>query len=365
MTFNSFVRLFFLIVLSGFLAYLGDLLGYRLGKKRLSLFSLRPKITAQLIAVVTGIMIMVFTLMFAAFISEDVRVALFNIDKLIDQQKELIGRNEELNKQNLDLRESSKLLQDSINDKIKKIQELEESVAQKKEGELAFSAGEVIGYRALNPAQPDQVLLEEFKKLVTQIVSMSKARGAIPREFQVIWNESQDQRDKLLEFCKKVAQDRSQLVVIVHCQQNVFKGEEMGKISFTVEKNQVVLAGDYLYSIKNFVIDGCNTREEISLFLRYFFNQLDGFLKDKGMVERTMINELDFYDTVNYIKRLGEKVQLYIYFKDDLYLYEQDLATKYKLVIEKLSDNKPEKVNRERSNSGNTAEVDTLEKGVQ
>lgn len=50
-----------LLTLCGFIAYIGDLLGRRLGKKRLSVFGLRPKHTAILLTVVTGVLIAAFT----------------------------------------------------------------------------------------------------------------------------------------------------------------------------------------------------------------------------------------------------------------------------------------------------------------
>jgi len=50
-----------LLALCGFIAYIGDLLGRRLGKKRLTIFGLRPKHTAILLTVVTGVLIAGFT----------------------------------------------------------------------------------------------------------------------------------------------------------------------------------------------------------------------------------------------------------------------------------------------------------------
>src|SRR5205823_2006214 len=50
-----------LLVLCGFIAYIGDLLGRRLGKKRLSIFGLRPKHTAILLTIVTGVLIATVT----------------------------------------------------------------------------------------------------------------------------------------------------------------------------------------------------------------------------------------------------------------------------------------------------------------
>ncbi len=46
-----------LVLVSGFIAYFGDLLGRRMGKKRLTLFGLRPRHTAIVVTTITGMII--------------------------------------------------------------------------------------------------------------------------------------------------------------------------------------------------------------------------------------------------------------------------------------------------------------------
>ena len=45
------------ILLSGLIAYLGDQIGMKVGKKRISVFGLRPKYTSIIITVFTGVLI--------------------------------------------------------------------------------------------------------------------------------------------------------------------------------------------------------------------------------------------------------------------------------------------------------------------
>src|SRR3712207_8674593 len=52
-----FRSILLLLALCGFIAYIGDLLGRRLGKQRLSVFGMRPKHTAILLTIVTGALI--------------------------------------------------------------------------------------------------------------------------------------------------------------------------------------------------------------------------------------------------------------------------------------------------------------------
>jgi uncharacterized protein (DUF3084 family) len=71
-----------LLALGGVLATLGDRLGSRVGKARLSLFNLRPRNTAVLITVLTGSLISAVSLGLMLAVSERLRVGLFELDAL-------------------------------------------------------------------------------------------------------------------------------------------------------------------------------------------------------------------------------------------------------------------------------------------
>ena len=71
-----------LLVLGGVLSNLGDRLGSRVGKARLSLFRLRPRSTAVLITVLTGSLISAISLGLMLLVSERLRTGLFELDQL-------------------------------------------------------------------------------------------------------------------------------------------------------------------------------------------------------------------------------------------------------------------------------------------
>ena len=70
------------LLLGGVLATIGDRLGSRIGKARLSLFQLRPRSTAVLITVLTGSLISALTLGLMLAVSEQLRIGLFQLDKI-------------------------------------------------------------------------------------------------------------------------------------------------------------------------------------------------------------------------------------------------------------------------------------------
>ncbi len=71
-----------LIVLGGIIAYLGDKVGMRVGRKRLSIFGLRPKHTSIVITVTTGVLIVAASLAMLSIASEEVRTALFRMQEI-------------------------------------------------------------------------------------------------------------------------------------------------------------------------------------------------------------------------------------------------------------------------------------------
>ena len=71
-----------LLVLGGVLSTLGDRLGSRVGKARLSLFGLRPRNTAVVITVLTGSLISAVSLGLMLMVSERLRRGLFELDRI-------------------------------------------------------------------------------------------------------------------------------------------------------------------------------------------------------------------------------------------------------------------------------------------
>ena len=64
-------------IVGGFIAYLADKLGSKIGKKKMSVFGLRPKHTALLLTVASGVMISILSVLTVSISSESARTALF------------------------------------------------------------------------------------------------------------------------------------------------------------------------------------------------------------------------------------------------------------------------------------------------
>ena len=79
---TGWVLLLSLLILGGVLSTLGDRLGSRVGKARLSLFGLRPRQTAVVITVLTGSLISALSLGLMLLVSRQLRVGLFELNDL-------------------------------------------------------------------------------------------------------------------------------------------------------------------------------------------------------------------------------------------------------------------------------------------
>ncbi|MGG6268562.1 DUF3084 domain-containing protein [Leptolyngbya sp. AN03gr2] len=89
------------LVLGGAIATIGDRLGTRVGKARLSLFNLRPKQTAVVVTILTGTLISASTLGILLLASKTFREMLLNFGRI---QTELRDRGRDLEKVSADLK---------------------------------------------------------------------------------------------------------------------------------------------------------------------------------------------------------------------------------------------------------------------
>ncbi len=112
--------IFALIVVSGLIAYLGDQIGMKIGKKRLSIFGIRPKYTSIIITILTGVFIATISITLLMIASEDVRMAVFDMQGLLIK----------LNHLNQQVMEKDSLLKHTTENYNNKVKEMEVEIAQ-------------------------------------------------------------------------------------------------------------------------------------------------------------------------------------------------------------------------------------------
>jgi uncharacterized protein (DUF3084 family) len=88
---SGYILIVAVLILGGIIATLGDRIGTRVGKARLSLFSLRPKNTAVLVTIITGIIISATTLGILLAASSQFRDMLLNFEVIQRRLKRTRG----------------------------------------------------------------------------------------------------------------------------------------------------------------------------------------------------------------------------------------------------------------------------------
>ena len=189
------IRLMFLLaVMGGIIAFIADKLGSKIGKKKLTVFGLRPHDTSVLLTVLSGVLISLFSVGILAVSSESARTALFGMEKL---QKELFrltaeksSAEEEYNKAMVSLKEKNA----AIAKLDKEIQRVNEDKATA-EGNLAAannSLNEVRGqYEAtqgalVNAKNEVQSLTEARNKLNEEIKGLKQETKALEQGLAVM-----------------------------------------------------------------------------------------------------------------------------------------------------------------------------------
>ncbi len=86
----------FIMIVAGAIAYVGDRVGHQVGRKRLTLFGIRPRYTSTIVAVGTGMLIAFIVTMVAILASQEVKTAFFKLNQINSQISELTSREKEL-----------------------------------------------------------------------------------------------------------------------------------------------------------------------------------------------------------------------------------------------------------------------------
>ncbi|HEY9886955.1 MAG TPA: DUF3084 domain-containing protein, partial [Candidatus Obscuribacterales bacterium] len=79
---TGYVLVLAVLILGGVIATLGDRIGMRVGKARLSLFRLRPRQTATLVSILTGSVISASTLALLFGVSQQLRTGVFELERI-------------------------------------------------------------------------------------------------------------------------------------------------------------------------------------------------------------------------------------------------------------------------------------------
>jgi uncharacterized protein (DUF3084 family) len=221
---SGFVLILAVLILGGVIATLGDRLGTRVGKARLSLFNLRPRRTATIVTILTGIVVSASTLVTLFAVSDPLRTGVFELDMIqrklrrsraeLNQTKDQKTQVErELNKVQKNLTETNQSLQTEIVERKAAITERKRAIAERaraqaevanKQTELSRTQHQLmtVSQQILNLRQDINHLQAERNQVLHQRDQDIKAKDTVILEREVSLRKLEARQDSLINEVK-------------------------------------------------------------------------------------------------------------------------------------------------------------------
>ena len=280
-----------LLILGGLLSTLGDLLGSRVGKARLSIFKLRPKRTAVFITVLTGSFISAVSLGLMLLVSRQLRVGLFELD---DLQNKLQQSRLEL----LPLQEERKKLERRITNGEKELKNLEKNLIALRRGDVVITSGQSLATTTFQFENIDQSK-KEIENLLQRanLYSFLRIRpGDTPNRRILLVRKDH------IERLENIISKGGDWVINIRSAGNVLKGENYVYGFPEVLQNRNIVKKDEVISSIDFNDDELS-RNAISRKIKLLLSSTLAEVKRRG----SLSSELQI--NANEINKLVERIQ--------------------------------------------------------
>jgi uncharacterized protein (DUF3084 family) len=351
----SFILVFTLIIISGLIAFIGDWVGLKIGKKRVTIFGLRPHHTAIVITVLSGILIAIITVTILAISSNDVRTALFGMEELkekltyLSREVELSNVQLSTTKENLkekttqlqEIEEKYQKLSEDIKNKTSQLEELliireglkEEKekldkeveelnatikalysgIAWIREGEVIFGSDEQIALTIIQGQRPIEEIKEDLIRFLNEASDKVLAMGAKKNErTNQVFIISQEEYEEVVQ---KIDDSDKEMIVRLLSSINVVKGEPI-VAHFNLLENKLIFKIDE--EIISEEIESSKVSSEVEKELLTFLRKVNILAVEKGIIPDPKtsfvgtVSAVNLYDTVKTIVESGTKMKISI-----------------------------------------------------
>ncbi len=332
MDWGSWLLIISIIILAGAIAYLGDILGRRIGKRKLSLFKLRPRYTAILVSVITGVLIAAVTLLILSIASQDVRTALFGMKELKAQITQLEGREKELQDSKTSLEEQVKTLtgsveelksqRQSLQEEIQALQaeqtRLRESILAIRQGEIVFQDEEEILRVIASPGMGDKEAGDYLLSLIERGEKIALARGAgLDKEIQRAVFVLEDNFNETKE---KLKNTEVPLVIRLVASVNTLRGEPVIARFLVDENKKIFSAGEVIWSGE---LDIEPQKTNIELWLGELLKELNTLAVKKGILPQQgrvgVISASNLTEVTSLLQKMEGKVTVEVIAESDIF----------------------------------------------
>lgn len=349
-------------VMGGIIAYVGDKIGTKVGKQRMSLFGLRPKYTSIVVTIITGLMIAAATVGILSISSRSVRTALFGLDQMYVQMEELnqqiAAKNEELkarqaeidaqaeqmntmqeavqaSQQELeevraardamgadlqsvkeayqeaqgrmgDLEKARRVMEDHIADLQFTAKNLENNITNLREGTVMFRVGELLSSATVRPGLSET----EAQGVLTDI--LNDTNGLILKRFNIKEEQSvlYVSRSNMADVAKQLAAADTPMMVRIVASGNIIVGEPaIAKIQIFPQR-LIYHKGDIVW------VGGINGGDNAQNAVVDFLGEVNKRAKEKGIIPDPLSGEVgnvpgaELFEVINQVRNTNGPLRI-------------------------------------------------------
>lgn len=371
-----------LIVMGGIIAFLGDRIGSKVGKKRMTLFGLRPKYTSVIVTIISGVLISFSTVAVMAVVNENVRVALFGLSKLQaqmnDLNQEIKVKNRELEKgksqlearnkeyedvtkkseetsRELDRVESQRIymereltsVQDAydeaqagVEQSAQEIRDLEktkeelnsnitvlnqekktllDNIYALREGQVVMQAGQVLTSVTVDEKMAEDQSVKVLESILNDINNMLKQQMNITDDNVNLIRVSQSDFD---EAVQQLTGAKHKKLVRIVAAQNLIRGERL-IVDFDIHDNLLIFnKGEVVYKGN---LDAYSNIRNYELQVLRFLKDLNHYAQTKGVLPDPITGNVgvlegqELIDVIQKVKEYGGQCELTVTARRDIY----------------------------------------------
>ena len=349
----SLILIFTLIIISGLIAFVGDWVGLKIGKKRVTVFGLRPHFTAIFITIISGVLIAIITVTILAISSNDVRTALFGMEELkekltyLSREVELSNVQLSTSKENLkekttqlqEMEENYQKLSEDIKSKTSQLEELlkiregliEEKdkldkeveelnatikalysgIAWIREGEIIFGSDEQIALTIIQGQKPVEEIKRKLIRFLNEVSNKALTMGAKKggRTNQVLIISQEEFEDTT----QKIYDSDKEMIVRLLSSINVIEGEPV-VAHFNLLENKLLFKLDE--EIISEEIKSSEVYSEVEKKLFSLLRKVNILAVQKGIIPDPQtsfvgtVSAINLYDTIRTIMASGKMMKV-------------------------------------------------------
>ena len=211
---SAYILILAILVLGGLLATLGDRLGTKVGKARLSLFKLRPKQTATVVTIITGTIISASTLGILFATSKSLRVGIFQLDEKLRELRQARQELTEVTLQKTQVEQQLAQAQKEQTQAQKKLdainQYLQQAINRQSETAVKLNQAESKLSQVETDFQRAKTQLglieSQYQRAQSQLATFSEQAQNLRREIQKLQREQQELLRQKEEVQLQIAQ---------------------------------------------------------------------------------------------------------------------------------------------------------------